>query len=30
VAKYVEMMNGSLEIKSELEKGTEINLIFVQ
>lgn len=30
VAKYVEMMNGSLQIKSELEKGTEINLIFVQ
>ena len=30
VAKYVEMMNGKIEIKSELEKGTEINLIFAQ
>ncbi|HEY9342208.1 MAG TPA: ATP-binding protein, partial [Hanamia sp.] len=30
VAKYVEMMNGQIEIKSELEKGTEINLIFAQ
>ena len=30
VAKYVEMMRGKIEIKSELEKGTEINLIFVQ
>ncbi|HXS55318.1 MAG TPA: ATP-binding protein [Hanamia sp.] len=30
VAKYVEMMGGGLQIKSELEKGTEINLIFVQ
>lgn len=28
VAKYVEMMNGKIEIKSELNKGTEINLIF--
>jgi len=30
VAKYVEMMNGKLEIKSELDKGTEINIIFAQ
>ena len=30
VAKYVEMMNGEIEIKSELEKGTEINIIFAQ
>src|SRR6185437_7350861 len=30
VAKYVEMMNGKMEIKSELEKGTEINIIFAQ
>ncbi|MDP4284508.1 MAG: ATP-binding protein [Bacteroidota bacterium] len=30
VAKYVEMMNGKIEIKSELEKGTVINLIFAQ
>ena len=30
VAKYVEMMNGKIEIKSELDKGTEINLIFAQ
>jgi PAS domain S-box-containing protein len=30
VAKYAEMMNGKIEIKSELEKGTEINLIFAQ
>ena len=30
VAKYVEMMKGHIEIKSEFEKGTEINLIFVQ
>jgi PAS domain S-box-containing protein len=30
VAKYVEMMNGQIEIKSKLEKGTEINLIFAQ
>ena len=30
VAKYVEMMNGQIEIKSELEKGTEINLTFAQ
>lgn len=30
VAKYVEMMEGKIEIKSELEKGTEINLIFAQ
>ena len=30
VAKYVEMMDGKIEIKSELNKGTEINLIFAQ
>ena len=30
VAKYVEMLNGKMEIKSELEKGTEINIIFAQ
>lgn len=30
VAKYVEMLNGKIELKSELEKGTEINLIFAQ
>ena len=30
VAKYVEIMNGKLEIKSELDKGTEINIIFAQ
>jgi PAS domain S-box-containing protein len=30
VAKYVEMMNGQIEIKSELEKGTQINLTFAQ
>ena len=30
VARYVEMMNGNIDIKSELNKGTEINLIFVQ
>jgi PAS domain S-box-containing protein len=30
VAKYVEMMKGQIEIKSKLEKGTEINLIFAQ
>jgi signal transduction histidine kinase len=30
VSKYVEMMNGKIEIKSELEKGTEINIIFAQ
>ena len=30
VAKYVEMMNGGIEIKSELNKGTEINIIFAQ
>ena len=30
VAKYVEMMNGKIEIKSELYKGTEINLTFAQ
>jgi signal transduction histidine kinase len=30
VSKYVEMMNGKIEIKSELDKGTEINLIFAQ
>jgi PAS domain S-box-containing protein len=30
VAKYVEMMNGKIDIKSELEKGTEINIIFAQ
>ena len=30
VTKYMEMMNGKIEIKSKVEKGTEINLIFVQ
>ena len=30
VAKYVEMMNGKMELKSELNKGTEINIIFAQ
>ena len=30
VSKYVEMMDGKIEIKSELEKGTEINIIFAQ
>lgn len=30
VAKYVEMMKGKIEIKSELDKGTEINIIFAQ
>ncbi|MDQ2720586.1 MAG: PAS domain-containing sensor histidine kinase [Bacteroidota bacterium] len=30
VCKYVEMMKGKIEIKSKLEKGTEINLIFAQ
>lgn len=30
VAKYVEMMNGKIELKSELNKGTEINIIFAQ
>ena len=30
VSKYAEMMNGRLEIKSKLEEGTEINLIFAQ
>lgn len=30
VAKYVEMMNGKIEIKSQLDKGTEINIIFAQ
>lgn len=30
VARYVEMMNGEMEIISELNKGTEINIIFAQ
>jgi signal transduction histidine kinase len=30
VSKYVEMMHGKIELKSELDKGTEINLIFAQ
>ena len=30
VAKYVEMMHGEIHIKSGLDKGTEINLIFAQ
>ena len=30
VAKYIEMMNGKIELKSELGLGTEINLTFVQ
>jgi len=28
VAKYVELMNGQIEVKSKLEKGTEIRIIF--
>jgi PAS domain S-box-containing protein len=28
VAKYLEMMNGKIELKSELGEGTEINIIF--
>lgn len=30
VAKYVELMNGKITIYSELNKGTEINIIFAQ
>jgi len=30
VSKYVEMMNGKMKIKSELEDGTEINIIFAR
>lgn len=30
VSRYVEMMNGQIEIKSKLEKGTEINMTFAQ
>jgi PAS domain S-box-containing protein len=30
VAKYVEMMDGIIKLKSELNKGTEINIIFAQ
>lgn len=30
VAKYVEMMHGEISLKSGLDKGTEINLIFAQ
>jgi PAS domain S-box-containing protein len=30
VSKYIEMMNAKIEIKSQLGKGTEINLIFAQ
>lgn len=30
VGKYMEMMNGKIEIKSKVQKGTEINLIFAQ
>ncbi|HEU0227457.1 MAG TPA: PAS domain-containing sensor histidine kinase [Arachidicoccus soli] len=30
VSKYVEMMKGEIKIKSELEKGTEIKIIFAQ
>jgi PAS domain S-box-containing protein len=30
VGKYVEMMNGSISINSDLEKGTEINITFAQ
>ncbi|MEO8960794.1 MAG: ATP-binding protein [Ginsengibacter sp.] len=30
VEKYVEMMNGEINLKSELDKGTEINIIFAQ
>jgi signal transduction histidine kinase len=30
VAKYVDMMEGKIEIKSELNEGTQINLIFPQ
>jgi signal transduction histidine kinase len=28
VSKYVELMNGSIEVHSELEKGTQFNLKF--
>jgi len=28
VSKYVELMNGTIECKSELEKGTEVIIIF--
>lgn len=30
VEKYVEMMNGEINLKSELDKGTEIKIIFAQ
>ena len=30
VARYIEMMGGKMDLKSELNKGTEINLIFAQ
>ncbi|MEO9003115.1 MAG: ATP-binding protein [Ginsengibacter sp.] len=30
VEKYVEMMDGEIDLKSELDKGTEINIIFAQ
>jgi signal transduction histidine kinase len=30
VGKYVEMMNGKIDIKSGLEKGTTITIIFPQ
>lgn len=30
VARYIEMMGGKMELKSELNKGTEINLTFAQ
>ena len=30
VAKYIEMMNGKIELKSNLDKGTKINLTFAQ
>jgi PAS domain S-box-containing protein len=30
VGKYIEMMNGQIKVKSELNKGTKINIIFAQ
>jgi len=30
VGKYIEMMNGEMELESELDKGTEINITFKQ
>jgi signal transduction histidine kinase len=28
VGKYIELMNGNISVKSELEKGTEITITF--